>query len=64
MLSNDDFDDEMTYLKEVAQSEFSDNQQATFMSISNAQSVQMTASNVEELHENIDVLTLQNSTFQ
>ena len=29
VLGNDDFDDEMTYLKEVAQSEFSDNQQAT-----------------------------------
>ena len=34
------------------------------MNISNAHSVQVTASNVEELYKNIDVLPSQNSTFQ
>ena len=64
VLGNDDFDNDITHLKEVAQSEFSCNQAAALMNISNAQSVQVTENNVDELYNNLDVLASQNSTFQ
>lgn len=54
ILGNDDYDDEMTYVKEVAGTEFSRNQDTTLMNVSNISSVQVTADNVNDLYNNIE----------
>ena len=61
VLGNDDYDDDLTYLKEVAGTEFSKNQDATLMNISSISSVQVTAENVNDLYNNIDAIHSQSS---
>ena len=65
VLGNDDFDDETALLKEVAQSEFSRNQNVDVVNVSNVHSVQVTEENVNELFNSIDGPNSQLlSTFQ
>ena len=65
VLGNDDFDDETALLKEVAQSEFSRNQNVDVVNVSNVHSVQVTEENVNELFNSIDGSNSQLlSTFQ
>ena len=64
VLANDDFDYEITYLKEVAQTEFSKNQDATLVNVSSVQSVQVTPDNVNSLFNNIIAPDSQNISLQ
>ena len=65
VLANDDYEDEITHLKQVACDEFRANNGSPYVNVSNHQSVNVTADNVEELFSNIvDDMNTQDSIFQ
>ena len=65
VLANDDYEDEITHLKQVACDEFRANNGSSFVNVSNHPSVNVTADNVEELFLNInDDMNTQDSIFQ
>ena len=59
ILANDDFDDEITHLKEVVASEFTKT-----VNVSNMTTINVTKDNVDELYNNILTPETQFSTFQ
>ena len=64
VLGNDDFDDDTTFVKEVAQSEFLRIETPAVSNVSNIHSVQVTQDNVNEIYKSIDGSHSQLSTFQ
>ena len=66
VLGNDDFDEDMTFLKEVAHSEFAKNQGSSVVNVSGIQAVQVNAGNVCDLYDDIERTQAQSqySTFQ
>ena len=64
MLGNDDFDEDLTHVKEVAQSEFSRNHGTSIVNVSGIQAVQVTPENVSDLYNDIDRTQTQYSSFQ
>ena len=63
--SNDDYEDEITHLKQVACDEFRANNGSSFVNVSNHLTVNVTADNVEELFSNINNdMNTQDSIFQ
>ena len=59
VLANDDFDDEITHLKEVVPSEFTE-----IVNVSNIAAINVTQDNVDQLYNNMLTPDTQFSTFQ
>ena len=64
VLGNDDFDEDLTHVKEVAQSEFSRNHGTSIVNVSGIQAVQVTPENVSDLYNDIAGTQTQYSSFQ
>ena len=64
ILANDDYDDDITHLKQVACDEFLANNGGSLVNVSNLQSLNVTADNVEDIFLNINAENTQESIFQ
>ena len=64
VLANDEYDDDMTHLKEVASAEFAVNNNSPFVNVSNCKSVKVTSDNVDDIYREIDSSGTQCSMIQ
>ena len=64
VLANDDYDEDLTHVKEVARAEFAANNEGPYVHVSNTQSVQVTADNVNDIFADIVSSDTQESVFQ
>ena len=64
ILANDDYDDDITHLKQVACDEFLANNGGSLVNVSNLQSLNVTADNVDDIFLNINAENTQESIFQ
>ena len=64
VLGNDDFDEDLTHVKEVAQSEFSRNHGSSVVNVSGIQAVQVTSDNVCDLFNEIEGTQTQYPSLQ
>ena len=63
-LANDDYDDEITHLKEVAHTEFRANEVSSLVNVSNLRLINVTSENVDAVFGDINASNTQGSVFQ